>query len=86
MKRVMTLDDTNPKEVIDKIDNFISNEENSEDIMNNIGKLMKDLDATETVINNMEEERFKNEMLGYVQTARVQVMNLVDAVDSMLEV
>ena len=85
MKRILNTDE-NPSEVIKKIDDFISNKDNSETIMENIGKMMKLLDTTEQTINGLEDKRFRNEMLGYIQTSRVQMMSLVDAMDSMLEV
>lgn len=78
--------DENPSDVIKKIDDFISNKDNSESIMDSVGKMMELLDNTEKIVNNLEDDRFKNEMLGYIQTSRVQMLNLLDAVDSMLEV
>jgi hypothetical protein len=37
-------------------------------------------------VNNIEDEPYRNEMLGYVTMARTQIMNVIDALDSMLEV
>lgn len=85
MRRLHSQDE-NPADVIAKIDDFISNKDNTESIMNQVGVMMKTLDDTEQVVTNLEDEGYRNEMLGYITMARTQVMNILDAMDSMLEV
>lgn len=85
MRRILSQNE-NPSDVIRKIDDFISNKDNTESIMDEVGKIMRSLDALEQVVNNLEDEGYRNEMLGYVTVARTQMMNVLDAMDSMLEV
>jgi len=85
MRRFLTQDE-NPADVIKKIDDFISNKDNTESIMDDVGSMMKTLDSLEMTVNNIEDEPYRNEMLGYVTIARTQIMNVIDALDSMLEV
>ena len=85
MRRILTQDE-NPADVIQKIDDFINNKDNSESIVDDIGFMMKKLDSLEQTVNNIEDEPYRNEMLGYVTMARTQVMNVLDALDSMLEI
>lgn len=85
MRRILSQNE-NPSDVIRKIDDFISNKGNTESIMDEVGKIMRSLDALEQVVNNLEDEGYRNEMLGYVTVARTQMMNVLDAMDSMLEV
>jgi len=83
--RMMTTDD-DPIDVISKIDDFISNKDNTESLMDDVTIVMTKLDNMERVITGMKDEGYRKEMLGYLQTSRLQVMNILDAVDSMLEV
>jgi hypothetical protein len=85
MRRMLSQGE-NPADVIKKIDDFINNKDNSESIVDNVQVMMKTLDATEQTVTNLEDEGYRNEMLGYVTIARTQVMNILDALDSMLEV
>ena len=75
----------NPSDVLKKIDDFISNKDNSEGLIDNIGGLMKILDNTEQIIQGMGDEGYRKEMLGYVTVARTQTMNILDAFDSMMD-
>lgn len=85
MRRLLSQDE-NPADVITKIDDFIMNPDNTDSMMEHIGLLMKTLDKTEQTVNNLEDEGYRNEMLGYIMVARTQTMNILDALDSMLEV
>lgn len=83
--RIMNHDE-NPSDVLSKIDDFISNKDNTEGLVDNVGELMKILDNTEQIVQGMGDDGYRKEMLGYLTVARTQTMNLLDAVDSMLEI
>jgi hypothetical protein len=74
----------NPSDVLKKIDDFISNKDNTVAIMDNIGDMMGLLDKTEMVVNNLEERAYREEILGYITNARNYIMSMLDAMDSML--
>jgi len=76
----------NPNDVIKKIDSFIGNEDNIDSMMGNIGDIMKSVDKLERVIGSIEDDHYRNEMLGYITMIRQYVTNTLDAFDSMMEI
>lgn len=85
MRRMLSQGE-NPADVIAKIDDFIQNKDNTTSLIDEVGKINKSLDTLEQVVTNLEDEGYRNEMLGYVTIARAQMMNILDAFDSMLEI
>jgi hypothetical protein len=85
MRRVLEFGES-PSDVIKKIDSFIGNEDNTNGFMDNIGVIMKGVDRLENIVNNIGDERYRNEMLGYITMVRQYVTSALDAFDSMMEI
>ena len=74
----------NPPDIIKKIDDFISNDGGVVDIMDSITTIMKSIDRVEQTVNSLEDEKYRNEILGYVAKTRQYIMSILDAVDDMM--
>jgi hypothetical protein len=85
MRRALNIGES-PNDVIDKINSFIGDENNTNGFMENIGDIMKGVDRLETISNNIGDERYRNEMLGYITMIRQYVTSALDAFDSMMEI
>lgn len=77
--------DENPTDLLKKIDDFISNDDNTTTIMELINDITMKLDKLEVSINNLEEQVYREEMLGYLTMSRNYIINLLDALDSMMD-
>ena len=75
-----------PNDVLKKINSFIGNEDNTNSVMESIGDIMKGVDALEMTVSNIGDEKYKNEMLGYIAMIRQYTSNVLDAFDSMMEI
>jgi hypothetical protein len=73
-----------PSDVIKKIDDFLGDGNSLNDIMGSITDIMKGIETIENTINNLAEDKYKNEILGYITMSRQYVMSILDAVDSMM--
>ena len=76
----------NPNDVVSKIDRFIQDSDNTDSVMKHIGDIMNSSDKLERVIGNIEDDHYRNEMLGYITMIRQYVTNTLDAFDSMMDV
>jgi hypothetical protein len=85
MRRMLEVGES-PSDVIKKIDSFIGNEDNTNGFMENIGVIMKGVDRLENIVNNIGDERYRNEMLGYITMVRQYITSALDAFDSMMEI
>jgi hypothetical protein len=74
----------NPNDVIKKINKFIDDEDNTDSIMGNIGDIMGSVDKLEMTVSNIEDDQYKNEMLGYITMIRRYTTSILDAFDSMM--
>jgi len=85
MARALTVGE-DPNDVLSKISSFIGNEDNTNSVMSSIGDIMKNVDTLEMVVNRIEDEKYKNEMLGYIMMIRQYTSSVLDAFDSMMEI
>lgn len=77
--------DENPIDLLKKIDDFINNDDNTTIIMELVNDVIVKLDKLEVSINNLDEQVYREEMLGYVTMSRNYIINLLDALDSMMD-
>lgn len=75
-----------PNDVIKRIDKFINNEDNTTSIMESINDIMKGVDRLERTVGNIEDDKYRNEMLGYVAKIRQYVISTLDSFDSMMDI
>ncbi len=76
----------NTSDVISKINKFINDDDNVDNIMGHIGNIMSSVDKLEMTVGIIEDDRYKNEMLGYIAKIRQYVASTLDAFDSMMDI
>lgn len=81
--RMFTTDD-DPKDVVNKIDSFINDEQNTDNVLHQISTIMKSVDELEITINNIQDKPYREEMLGYTTMIRNYTVSVLDAFDSMM--
>lgn len=74
----------NHLDVINKINKFIGEPENVDGFLEGINNIMKGIDNIERISGTIEDERYRNEIFGYIAKMRQYVISSLDAFDSMM--